>query len=395
MAAFLLDSAAVSGLTVVPLFVVTQLRGGAGMSGAIGGLHGAAYTVVSLICARLMSQAPKGVHSVAGGILGFACLFCLAPLTWNPYLYGAVSSLGFGCVALVWPAMWAWIGSDPDPERRSRSIGLYNISWSAGVAIGPLLAGWLYAIDYRLAFFAIFILALSALLIELTVPHRKRSAVASEGTVMPQPAPYDRESEVRLHAAWLANFFGWTMFGAARSVYVKRLDILVDTDAVALLFGPLGDNAFPLTFAAAFTYLIFAASFARAAVFLLMGRFTFWRYWFTPFAAAQVLAACGLWWLAHTHSFVVMAGCFLLMGAVNGACFVASIEYSLANIGQKRGRAAAHEATVGGGNFVGAMGCGLLAVRLGVVWPFIYMPVFALIAVVAQWLLIVWRRRAV
>ncbi|HIJ64416.1 MAG TPA: MFS transporter [Candidatus Hydrogenedentes bacterium] len=393
VAAFLLDTAAVGGLTVVPLFVVTELGGGATMSGVIAGLQGALYTTVSLVSARFVSRAPKGVAWVAAGVPGFALLFCLAPLTRNPYAYGAASATGFGCLALVWPALWTWVGSDRDPKTRARRIGQYNLSWSAGVAAGPLLAGWLYGFDYRLAFLCVFVLAACALCIELTVRHDRTGLAVTDCPGPQGPEDYDRVNDSFLYSAWLANAFGWVMVGVSRSVYVKRVEELVESGRLALFFEQPGDGDFPLSLTGAFTWLVFLTCFSRAVVFLLMGRHLFWRGRFSIVAMLQFVAAGASWVLAHTAGFAVMMGCFLLIGCANGACFVASIEYSLANVNRRHRRAAINEATVGGGIFIGGTILGLLAGQFGVTWPFRWMPALAFAALAAELALLAYGRR--
>ncbi|MBN2307659.1 MAG: hypothetical protein JXR94_01735, partial [Candidatus Hydrogenedentes bacterium] len=55
---------------------------------------------------------------------------------------------------------------------------------------------------------------------------------------------------------------------------------------------------------------------------------------------------------------------------------------------------AVHETMVGVGSFLGAIAFGILAGRLGTVWPFRWMPAFIVAAVAVQaWLLYAGRRR--
>lgn len=389
LTAFLLDFAAAGGLTAVPLFVITQLGGGARMSGVIGGTQAVAYALVSLlISAPFATHARSGRGWVMVGIPAFAVLFCLSPLIRNAYLYGAVSAVGVGCLALVWPAIWASIGAHSSPKVRARRIGYYNVSWSAGAVLGPLLVAPLYDVDYRLPFVCVFAVACSALLVEWMADRGDLPATAPSGPRSEMDVRSDRASDVYLYSAWCASFLVWLYVGAAQSVYVKHLEELIGAARLSVFLESSAGHVPALGFAALFACLTFTMSLSRAAVFLFMGRFHFWQHRFSVSVALQVAAAGTFWVLSVTHSLAILTLCFAILGAASGGCFAASVNYSLANPLYRRRRAALNEATVGAGVFIGAMGFGLLAGRFGIIVPFRYAPLAVVPAVLCQYLLL-------
>ncbi|HEO71489.1 MAG TPA: MFS transporter, partial [Candidatus Hydrogenedentes bacterium] len=222
LAAFLMDCAFMAGYTVVPFFVLNQLGGGAGMIGTISALQSIGYAAVSLVSAPFVRHARNGLHFALVGIAGYIVLFGLAPLlTRSPALYAVLSMAGCGSMGLVWPALWSWIGAEPDLALRAKRISNYNVSWSIGLTLGPAIAGPLYHAGYWYPFVGIMTLAGLVWLLVLSVPHEKEhfEAITDTEEVQQQRIAYSRLSNAHLYCAWCANFLSLMLVGACRSVY--------------------------------------------------------------------------------------------------------------------------------------------------------------------------------
>jgi MFS family permease len=385
--AFLLDCAIMIGFTVVPFFIMRQLGGGARMLGMISAAQGASYGLGSLISARFVGRAKNGLNWARAGILGYAFLFCPAHLIREPYLYGLISTLGAGCMAFVWPALWAWVGGEPDVKLRNRIIANYNVSWSVGLCVGPLFAGPLYKVAYGLPFLLIFFIAAAAFALVVRLPHEKAHFGGASTQVEQERAAHAEVSESHLHYAWFANMFGWLMAGACRSVYAKRVEQLAADDRLAV-FGSGLFSGLTLTDAVlVFSALVFMINFSRMVLFYWMGRTHRWHHRFLPVIGFQLAAGAAVCWLGVTESFIWMALCFTAVGVCNGFGFLVAVSYSLADPALKHRRAAINEAMVGLGGFAGAMGFGLFAGWFSVTMPFLWFPVVVAAAIAVEWLL--------
>jgi len=385
LTAFLLDCAAMAGFTVVPFFVLRQLGGGARMVGTICAAQAISYALGSLVSSRFVGRAKNGLNWARVGILGFAFLFGLAPLLRSPYLYGVVSTAGTGCMALVWPALWSWLGAEPDVKLRTRRISNYNVCWSMGLSIGPLFSGPLYTVDYRLPFLCVFAITLIAWTLVMFLPHEKTHFMPAPGGLDEARAAHDEASEAHLYYAWFANMLGWILVGACRSVFAKRVDELVADGRLVVVAEDLLSGVTFAKAAIAFSWLVFTINFSRLVLFFLMGRTHRWHYRFWFIVVFQIAAAVAMWRLGITRSFAVMVLCCFFVGVNSGVGFFAAVFYSLSNPARKHQRAAINESMVGGGSFLGSMGFGILAGWYGVTMPFRWCPVIVALGIIIQW----------
>jgi MFS family permease len=79
-------------------------------------------------------------------------LTALSSDLWLFYLSRAVQGFGF---AFVQPVLMAVLGDIVGPHEKGRTMGWLTAATTAGITLGPLVAGYAAAIDWRLAFVAI------------------------------------------------------------------------------------------------------------------------------------------------------------------------------------------------------------------------------------------------
>ncbi len=77
---------------------------------------------------------------------------------WFFYMARTVTGLGF---AFVQPVLMAMLGDIVPAPERGRAMGLLGAATTAGIAMGPFLAGFLSTVNWRLTFFVIAILAMA------------------------------------------------------------------------------------------------------------------------------------------------------------------------------------------------------------------------------------------
>ncbi len=389
LAAFLLDFSVAVGLTAMPFFIFERLHGGVALSGTVGAVQMALYSIGCLLSAGFVSRAKQGLHWALAGVGLFALLFTLAPWTDTPALCVMAASVPFLGLALAWPAMQAWLGREPDPVARARHLAGFNTATAFGFTLSPLLAGPLYDMDFRLPFAALFALCLAVMGIIITLlPKAPRSLTKHQDGGSPDKEPPFPVTTGLLCASWVATFTANGLFAAVRSVYPMRVKALADDGSLALVghYRPAFlDAVGPAT---TYSWLAFLLSLATVVCFVVLGRTRAWRGRFSVLVAGQLAAAASFVLLGHARSIAVMALCFAVVGANFGLCFFVSLYYSLAQAQAGHRRAAINEGVLGAGGFAGGIGLGYAAQHAGIAVAFQWTPLMVLLALSVQFLML-------
>jgi len=384
LVAFLMDFAVITLTTVLPFFIYKQLGGGAAASGLIGGAQMALYAAMCLISSRFVGRTKNGMTWAYLGVVGFAVFSCLMLLSRNLYICGALTAVGVASLSLYWPALYSWMGAEPDLNIRARRMARFNIAWSLGFALGPLMAGPLYDYDYRLPFVAIVLIEAVIFCLLWTLPHEHAHFKKATAAMIESRAEHDRASERFLYIAWAANLMSNVISGVTRTVFPKKIEDLVSRGELRILWESAPPDMLTHNAATRYSWLAFLLSFTIAATFVWMGRNRVWEHRVWPLLVFQALAACAFWVLGHTNSLVIMGLCFMVVGVNCGLAFFAAVFYSIANPLHKHRRAAINEGAVGLGGFLGSVLFGLLANRYGINMPLTYTPLLVGVALLFQ-----------
>jgi len=327
--------------------------------GAIGATGSVAYSLSCFASGSLADRVGyRRLMTLAS--LGMVLVFCsylAVERIWHLYaiaLAGGVFHSGF------WPPLQAWLGRRRDRRSLLRAVGRFNVSWSLGFLVGPAVAGALYARDSSYVFYVgavvTGVLLLGLLLARLSEPTTV-DAAAETATLA--------ASRRFLPVAWVANFATFFANGTVRSLFPKyATDLGVAPE-------PLG-------------WLLALIGLAQAVAFLLVSRTERWQFRLGPLAAAQLLAAAGLWTLALGATPELFAVGLLLQGTLVAATFTSSIFYSLHAEGPGGRRTGIHEGIVGSGFLVGPLAGGLVAEYIGPRTPYMLASAVILGAVLLQ-----------
>jgi len=263
----------------------------------------------------------------------------------------------------------------------------------AGLAIGPLVGGFLYKYSPVAPFAATAVLGVACFLLLWNIPQEEEyySTLAEESE--PEWNDHALRSEQFLYSAWVANGMSWALVAITRLIFTKRVDTLVDEGSLRML-----NEAIPPAFltenpASIYACIAFLLAATSATVFGLMGSVGVWQHRFRYLAGLQVASAIAFWVLGKTHSLVAMSLAFMVIGAFSGAAFFASSYYSMANFALRRQRASINEFFVGIGSFFGPLAVGKLALYYGMNVPFTLMPAVMALALAFQYYLLVRARR--
>ena len=388
LAAFLLDFSVATAITVMPFYAFQHLQGGPALSGALGAAQMAVYAAGCLLSAAFLAHTANDLRYALAGVAIFAAPFALVPFIGTPVLCGFMASVPFIGLALAWPAMQTWLGTEPDLERRARHLTGFNTATAFGFTFSPLLAGPMFDLDYRLPFLGLLVLALAVAALLKSLPRDCGQARPDlEGGEVSGSDPV-AGSRGLLYALWGATFTASALFASVRSVYPSRVDALVGDGALTVIGDWLPRWLAAAGAATVFSWMAFALSLATVACFAVMGRTSRWHGRFSVIVAGQAIAAAACVLLGGAQSLAVMLVCFILVGANFGLCFFASLFYSLAEARRSHQRAAVNEGVLGAGGFAGGIGAGYAAGHWGLAPTFQWMPLFVALAVAVQLVLL-------
>jgi MFS family permease len=174
---------------------------------------------------------------------------------------------------------------------------------------------------------------------------------------------------------WLANFTVQLATGGATAIFPQlatSLDIHADAHGGLLALGRV------------------------AALMMIIGLHvvTFWHSRLWPLWLAQLVCAGAVALLAGTSLPAFFLVAFLLMGAVNGYSYQASIFFTLDEMSERGKGTGLHEAFLAGGMLLGPLLAGWAGNHFGLRAPYLVCAIALLVGVALQLLVVIRQRRA-
>ena len=114
--------------------------------GIMNACYNISYLVACLGLRRVVSRlATRWSMVLATGSFLLGVLFMYGGKTIGPAYFGqCVSGAG---TAFFWPPLMGWLSAGLEGQALSRATGIYNLSWSVGCIISPMLTGYLSSRD--------------------------------------------------------------------------------------------------------------------------------------------------------------------------------------------------------------------------------------------------------
>ena len=338
-AAFFMDLCLGSMGFAVPL-VALQLGAGSLELGFVGA--GAfIYPVTCVIGGPVSERLGRRATCALGALTASAACLSLTAVRTIPWLLALQCFTSFG-QGLFWPPLQAWIAEQRDPRPLAGSLGRFNVAWSVGLALGPLLAGQLSPRGLWLPFWVAGIGYLGVLLTILLI------APGDRGAEHPDIQPRTRREALSfLYIAWVCNFASWFMSVAVKVLFPELAQALqIPKPTLGLLITAIG--------------------LGQVLAFWGLGRGRWWQYRLWPILAAQAVGMVGMVLLARGQATAVFALGMLLAGGMTSMTYTASLFYSLRAPGRGRGlRTGLHEANLGTGILLGPLTGGWAASATG------------------------------
>lgn len=345
LASFAADLA-VSIVTLAVQFLGIALGAPPLLLGLYGTAASSVYAVMALASGRVADRLGRRVGGAA---------VLLASLVWlvmgaqkSPVALLVLTPLSAAALAYFWPATQAWIGDLVTDRRHLNAVlGSFNVLWTAGLMLGPVVCAYLW-VQNRYAPFAAaagiaWLMAAGLVMVPMGRKHDQQAADEADDN-----NAADCRADFYLPLAWAANFVSWSAVGVIRTLFPKL--------AHDLGFGEVVTG-----------WLTFAYYVGQLGAFVALRQSSAWQYRRLPLVLGLAGGALGMGGAWMGHAPLTFAVCFAVAGISVGFTYVASLFYSLHAPMQRRGRRAGiHEMTVGAGGALGPLVGGAVATYHGV-----------------------------
>jgi len=260
--------------------------------------------------------------------LGFAAAW------WHLFVIMLVRSAFMG---IFWPSLEARITDGAEGPEMARRLGLFGISFCAGLLLGPAAGGGLSDLGLRLPFFAAAALSL-LLLILMAVVFRTdtahdghRSPARPDDQIEEEPlAPAPRVRRAFLLCAWIANALTYAAAAILRQIFPSFAKLAADQ-------GGLGFTGFQAGVIGA------GVGLAMLIAFVLLGHHHFWHFKFRYLLFGQIISVLGCLVFSTCFEMATLFAGSFLFGTGAGMVYIASIYYSLEGHAARAGQSGLHE----------------------------------------------------
>jgi DHA1 family multidrug resistance protein-like MFS transporter/DHA1 family quinolone resistance protein-like MFS transporter len=241
--------------------------------------------------------------------------------------------------AFFWPPMMGWLAANAEGTRLSRRLGIFNLCWSGGAILSPMLAGRAADLSTRLPLLlstGLFFLA--SLVVAGAIwwmPGIQADDDAHERERDPA-GPVASGTPLR-YPAWVGLVAAYAVAGVLRNVFP-----MVARGELGLSPGQVGD-------------LLFWCSFATSAALGCLGRQKWWHFrgWqMVGGSAIMGLAMIGLALAGPRMERLIPV--LVVAGGALGVNYVNSIFHGAAGSSHRAARMAIHESLLSAGAFFGA-----------------------------------------
>lgn len=378
--ALIMNSATGAMVVAIPLLAI-RFGATAFELGLLGSLGALVYTLACLFAGRCSDRPVGASHGYTGsGRRRFILLSCglLVLVDLCIFFVGSLRDIfiltvcGCFCAAFFWPPLQAWLAEIGGRSPLSKRLGRFNLFWSLGIMVGPIIGGYLYALDYRYPW--CYGVAANSFVVVLLLAGRAGVGGFKEGEIVERPERRNRKARPFISLALWANFVCWFSLANVQSLYPK---LAVERSFSPQLIG----------------YLLFLVGVSQSIFFVILSINQFWHYRYLPLIVVHALAAAGMLMVFGCSSVVMLSVAFPLLGLSLALSYYSSIYYNLDGYEAKGRRTGIHEFIVGSGFFLGPIAGGTCAKFLGMRAPFL-MCALLILATCAMELLLALRARA-
>ena len=250
----------------------------------------------------------------------------------------ALYSLQGVLTSLYWPALMGWLSAGLEGKRLSRTIGGFNVAWSTGGIVSPLIAGRLS--DMRIALpvqlgATIYLLGGCGMLAAILALPSLRQDDSAHSHESATAAKHDGGTPLRF-PAWLGVFTVYTVLGVLISVFP-----VIGQEVLALNRTQIGN-------------LLFLRAAATTVGLAVLGRTVWWHFRLGQMQIGLALFALVFVALASTRAVPMVCVLMILAGFLTAQGYVNSLFHGVTGSVRRAARMAMHEALLAAGLFTGS-----------------------------------------
>ena len=332
----LLMDACISSILTNAAFFINYLQFSSTFLGALTAIGTGVFVLLAIPFGRLSDSVGRSQVLTAACLSLAAVSIALPFCTRKLYLMIAFPCSGIG-MALFWPTYEAWLAEREGAEDLVGRITIFNLFWTVGITVGPMIASYLYqGANPVLPFY----LAGGFSLINLIALKSQTSANRKRTLEHPAPieAPPHNAHHIHLKIARIANFASWFSLGIVRHIAPK---LTVETGIPAKAFGNL----------------ILVSGVTQLAGFLWLGTkgAARWHYRLSPLISVQLLAVIAFLVIGLLPHGLYWAFAFAIIGLSGAVTYFNSMYYSLHAQLDKGNKSGGHEAVLGSGLLLGPL----------------------------------------
>ncbi len=241
-------------------------------------------------------------------------------------------------MSFFWPPIMGWLSQDIEGSRLGKSMSFFNLTWSGGIIIGPLLAGILSAISPEIPLYvgsALFLLTGVIIAGGSILLPQIRADRGNDQSPERESGRVDMSTVLR-YPGWIGLFTTFVVIGMMINIFpvFARDELFLKKELIGLL---MQSRTFIATF-----------------VFIILGQTTFWHFKITPMITGQIGLACLVILMNFTSSPLVLAFLIAFIGALRALSYNSSLFHGVSGSINRTGRMAIHEALLATGLIFGS-----------------------------------------
>jgi predicted MFS family arabinose efflux permease len=331
-------------ISMVNLALVYHLRISFNLSAKMIGFSAALYTGTYFICCLVLEPLTHHMrprHSVELSVVGMG-LSVLAVVLTKDVNVALISLVFYGVfMSFLWPQIESWLARGKEGQELNKATSSFNVSWSLGGALSPLLTGFLafYTPIYPLVVAISLFVTVYLLIAISTQLFPEIRSVASEKQNISQANLVDQSTPLR--------FLSWAGILAVYASYAIILTIFPIYALDSLPINQKGVGA-----------LLLVRGLTTVIMFIILGKTSWWH--FKKNLILTILILVSLLYLAGTKisGFLSYALFFALFGILFAFAYSFSIFHGASGSVHRSKRMLIHEILLTIGTITGSIGGG-------------------------------------
>ncbi len=336
-----------------------------GTIGWIGGMWAFFYFVGCLTLKPLLKILTPHRSMIISGILMAFFLF-LVYLVKNLTLLFVFYSLFGLSLSLFWPQAMGWMSTGFEGKILGKKIGLYNLSWSSGLILSPLISGALSQIKSSLPLVVSLLLFMVNSLIIFGFTRKKEHLGGYTQHQEPKEKPENDKSTPLRYPAWIGLFSTYFTLGVIVNVFpiFARDSLLISKTTIGAL--------------------LLIRSLSTTIVFILLGKFKFWHFNHKIILLGQVFLLISVIGMIFTRSIITTGILMILFGFIFALNYNLSIFHGVSGSPHRAARMAIHEAILTLGIVSGSTAGGFILQGISMKGVYLVCSALAVITLVIQ-----------